>query len=98
MGSVAALKVGQILKNAQTVIAIELMVAAQGIDFSRVHPESGNFMKAGKGVQAAYEKIRGIIPHLDGDRILADDIQASLSLLLDGSVLAAAEQATGKLN
>jgi histidine ammonia-lyase len=97
MGSVAALKVGQVLKNAQTVVAIELMVAAQGMDFSRLHPTSGKIMKAGHGVQAAYERIRKEIPHLDDDRILADDIRTSLGLLLNGSVLAATERAVGRM-
>jgi histidine ammonia-lyase len=98
MGSVAALKVGQVLKNTQTVVAIELLVAAQGMDFSRLHPTSGKIMKAGNGVQAAYERMRKGINHLDDDRILAEDIRTSLDLLLNGSVLSATERAVGQLN
>ncbi|MBI4548682.1 MAG: histidine ammonia-lyase [Ignavibacteriae bacterium] len=97
MGSISAQKVWQVLRNVQTVIAIELMVAAQGIDFSRVHPQTKRTMKAGKGLQAAYETIRKHIKHLSRDRVLYDDIQTSLRLLREGVVLKAVENAVGKL-
>jgi histidine ammonia-lyase len=97
MGSISAQKVWQVLRNVQTVIAIELLVAAQGIDFSRVHPKTERKMKAGKGVQASYEAIRKRITHLANDRILHNDIEASLRLLKDGVVLKAVERAAGEL-
>jgi histidine ammonia-lyase len=79
------------------VIAIELLVAAQGIDFSCIHPKTHRKMKAGKGVQASYEAIRKHITHLTHDRILHDDIEASLQLLKEGVVLKAVERAAGEL-
>jgi len=97
MGSISALKVWQILHNAQTVIAIEMMVAAQGIEFSRIHPSSGKAMKAGKGVEAAFAAIRKQIPRLERDRVLFNDIQTSLALLRDGTILNAVERAIGPL-
>lgn len=97
MGSIGALKVWQILRNVQTVIAIELMVAAQGIEFSRIHPSTKKIMKAGKGVEAAYRTVRKTIAPLDRDRVLFDDIQDSLKLLRDGAVLRAVEDAVGML-
>ncbi len=97
MGSIAAQKAWQVLKNAQTVIAIELLVAAQGIDFSRVHPKTKKLMKAGKGVEAAHRAIRRHIKHLNHDRVLHDDIRRSLELVQQASVLEAVESSIGHL-
>ena len=97
MGSISALKAWQVLRNVETVIAIEMMVAAQGIDYSRIHPSSKKIMKAGRGVEAAHRLIRKKIPHLDRDRVLYDDIQSALRLLRDGTVIEAAEGNVGKL-
>jgi histidine ammonia-lyase len=91
MGSIAAQKCWRVLKNAQTVIAIELMTAAQAIDFHAP-------LKCGKGTNAAYQTIRKSISHLNEDRILHDDIQKALGLVKDGSVLKSVEKKIGKLN
>ncbi|MFA6456167.1 MAG: histidine ammonia-lyase [Bacteroidota bacterium] len=90
MGSIAAQKCWRILRNAQTVIAIEMMTAAQGVDFHKP-------LKCGKGTNAAYQTIRKVIPFLDHDRILHDDIQKSLELVKDSSILDNVEKAVGKL-
>ena len=98
MGSISAQKLWQVLRNAQTVIAIEFMVAAQGIDFSHVHPHTHKIMKAGRGVQEAYRTVREKIAHLDEDRVLADDIATSLHLLRSGAILRRVESRVGRLN
>jgi histidine ammonia-lyase len=98
MGSIGALKVWQILHNVQTVIAIETMVAAQGMEYSRVHPTTGRTMKAGKGIEAAYREVRRHISRLGHDRVLYDDIQQALKLVRDGAIVVAVERAVGKLN
>lgn len=90
MGSIAAQKCWRILKNTQTVISIEMMTAAQGIDFHAP-------LKCGKGTGAAYKTIRKSIPHLEEDRILHDDIQKSLELLKSGAILHNVEKAVGIL-
>ncbi len=97
MGSISAQKALQILKNTQNVIAIELMVAAQGIDFSSINIESGKNMKPGKGVMAAYKIIREHVPYLETDRVLSDDIKKCLNLLTNGSVIDATEKKIGKI-
>lgn len=91
MGSIAAQKCRRILKNAQTVLAIELLTAAQAIDFHSP-------LKCGKGTNAAYQTIRKHIPHLDEDRILHDDIQNALELVKNGSVATAVEKTIGNLS
>jgi histidine ammonia-lyase len=90
MGSISAQKARRILHNVQQVIAIELMVACQGIDFHRP-------MKCGKGSETAYRTVRRHIEHLETDRVMYDDIQTSLSLLRSGTILRAVEKSVGKL-
>ena len=90
MGSIAAQKCWRVLKNVQTVIAIELLTAAQGIDFHAP-------LKCGKGTGAAYATIRKHVAHLDRDRVLHDDIQKTLALVLDSSILRAVEKSIGTL-
>lgn len=97
MGSISAQKAWQILKNVQNVLAIELMVAAQGIDFASVAIDTGKKMKPGKGVDAAHKLVRENIPHLDVDRVLADDIKKSLNIITTSSVVRATEKAIGKI-
>ena len=91
MGSIAAQKCFRILQNTQTVIAIELMTAAQGIDFHAP-------LKCGKGTNAAYKTIRSKIKHLHVDRILHDDIQTALGMVKDGNILKNVEKSIGKLS
>jgi len=90
MGSISAQKCWRVLRNAQTVIAIELLCAAQAIDFHAP-------LQCGKGTRAAYRIIRSRIPHLGRDRVLYNDIQKALGLLLDGNILRGVIGAVGKL-
>ncbi len=96
MGSISAQKAWRVLRNTQTVLAIELLCAAQALDFIR----SGNgkkILKAGRGVEAAYHHVRKSIRYLDEDRILHDDIQAALDIVLDGEIREAVEKGTDPL-
>jgi histidine ammonia-lyase len=75
MGMTAALKLRQIVENVASILAIELICAAQGLDF--LAP-----LKPGRGTQKAYDKVRAIVPPLKEDRVFAQDIErvrASLS-------------------
>ena len=90
MGSISARKCFQILKNVQTVIAIEFMTAAQGVEFLKP-------LKCGKGTDAAYKTIRKRVPPLKNDRIIYTDIQKILELLKSGELLKEIEKVV-KLN
>ncbi len=91
MGTIAARKCRDILHNAENVIAIELLCAAQGLDlFTNLKP--------GNGTLAAYGMIREKIPHLDTDRILSEDIAAMRHLMRSGRLLDAVENEVGKLD
>jgi histidine ammonia-lyase len=65
MGMHGALKTLQILENANSIVAIELIAAAQAIDFRDFHP--------GKGTTAAHRAIRRTVEHLEVDRPLFRD-------------------------
>src|SRR5207253_9861779 len=67
MGMTAALKLRTIVENAENLVAIELLAAAEGLEFRRP-------LKAGIGVEHAFEILRSIAPRLDGDRALSPDI------------------------
>ena len=89
MGMNTALKNGQILDNACGVLGIELMAAAQALDFREFTP--------GRGVAAAKAVIRKHVEHLDVDRPLYPDHNAMKDLVKSGEILAAVEQAVGNL-
>jgi histidine ammonia-lyase len=90
MGTISARKCREILRNAEYVIAIELLCGAQAMDlFTNLMP--------GRGTLAAYDTIRRVIPHLDKDRILSKDMETMVQLLRSGEIIHAVEGAVGKL-
>jgi histidine ammonia-lyase len=91
MGTHAARKCRRILKNAENVIAIELLCGAQAMDLF-------TNMKPGEGSLAAYTAIRNAVPHLEKDRVLHEDIQMVKELMNNGAIIKAVEQKVGKLN
>lgn len=82
MGAHACRKLGSVLRNARYVIAVELLAAAQGLDFRAP-------LVPGRGVAAAHAHVRERVPHLGHDRYLKPDLEAVHSTLADGSLLAA---------
>ena len=89
MGMNTAIKNGQIVDNARGVIGIELMAAAQALDFR-------DFNK-GKGVQTAHSVIRGHVDHLDKDRPLHKDHDRMKALVESNDILEEVEKAVGSL-
>lgn len=85
MGSISARKCFQILKNVQKVISIELLTAAQGIEFLKP-------LKCGKGTNAAFREIRKHVPPLGKDRIMYIDIDKISELVETGSLLKKVEK------
>jgi histidine ammonia-lyase len=76
MGSVAALKLEQVIDNVESVIAIEMLCAAQGIDFLKP-------LKPGKGSGAAHKAVRSVVPFLEDDRNTSIDIAKVKELISD---------------
>jgi histidine ammonia-lyase len=89
MGMTTAIKNGQILDNAHGVLGIELMAAAQALDFRSFTP--------GIGTRAAHAAIRRVVAHLEEDRPLHSDHTAMKALVRSGAVLDAVEDAIGPL-
>lgn len=85
MGSISARKCYQILRNVQNVIAIEMLLASQGIDFLKP-------LKCGIGTGAAYNTIRKEIPTLKRDRILKNDLDKIIALLQSGRIQKSVER------
>lgn len=85
MGAHGARQLRQILENAQSVISIELLCAAQALDFQS--------LRAGRGVQAAYERIRQEVAPLGQDRYYRPDLLRVRELVTSGELLRAAREA-----
>lgn len=90
MGSVSAIKLIQVMTNVQTVLGIELLIAATALD-QREMPSS-------PALEAVKTSLRREIPVLLTDRILYPDINASIDLLKAGEPLVAAERAGIKIH
>jgi histidine ammonia-lyase len=78
MGSIAALKLMSVVDNVETVLAIELLAGAQGIDF--LAP-----LKPGKGSGTAHQLIRQAVTHLEADRNISIDIATIKSLIANSN-------------
>jgi histidine ammonia-lyase len=74
----AALKARRIAANLRSVLAIELMCGAQGIDYRAP-------LKPGRGVVRAHAVVRERVAPLREDRVLSGDIAAVAALIASGS-------------
>jgi histidine ammonia-lyase len=86
MGAHAALKLAQVHDHVRTVLAIELLCAAQGLDLRRP-------LTSTRPLEAVHAAIRARVPAMMTDRPLAPDIAAVRALCDDGTLLAAARDA-----
>src|ERR1019366_3654407 len=69
MGMTGALKLRQIVDNAERITAIELMCAAQALEFRRP-------LKSSPEIESAHAKVRSVVRRLGEDRVLSTDIDA----------------------
>ena len=77
MGMAAARKVRRTIELLETVLAAELLCAAQAVEFHRP-------LRAGNGVEEALETVRVRVPRLDEDRVLSGDIESLTTLIREG--------------
>lgn len=89
MGSIAAQKALKVSRNLASVLGVEYLCAAQGIDFHAP-------LKPGAGTLPAYELLRRHLPHLEEDRVIYDDLMIATALIERGEVLQAAEKGLGE--
>jgi len=90
MCTVTALKTKRILRNANTILAVEFLAAAQGLDFREP-------LKPGRGTKAAYNVIRSYVEPLEEDRPLYKDIERVAKLVEKGRILEEVEKEIGEL-
>jgi len=90
MGTIAARKFEKILRNAENVVAMEMLSACQALDL--LAP-----LKPSAAVKAAYEHIRKTVPFAKEDRYFAKDVEAIKGLMTRNEILAAAKGAVGEL-
>ncbi len=90
MGTIAARKLGQIIKNVESIVAMELLAAAQALDF--LAP-----LKAAGGVHAAHIEIRKQIPFAKEDRVFSKDIHAVKRMIRADTLLDCVHNSVGSL-
>src|SRR4051794_28171482 len=77
MGMTAALKLRTIVENAESLLAIELLAAGSALEFRRP-------LKAGLGVEQAFEKLRSKVAALEEDRAMYGDIALVAAAIRNG--------------
>jgi len=91
MGSIAARKLWDVMRNVETVIAIEVLCASRGIELLRP-------LRSSRHVEQAVETIRKIVPFREEDTVLYHDIEAVRVSVAGGSLLNAVDPAMSIIN
>jgi histidine ammonia-lyase len=88
MGLTAARKAARAVSCLERVLATELMCGAEGIEYRRP-------LKAGRGVELAYARVRERVPRLSGDRALGADLEALADMVHAGELAGIAQESSG---
>ena len=79
MAPIAARKAAQIGRNTAGVVAVELIAAAQGVDYHAP-------LATSPALRQLHGKVRAVSPHLEADRYWADDMAAIQDAVLAGEI------------
>ena len=90
MGVTAALKLRQVSENVERILAIELMAAAQGIDFRR--KIVGSDKALGRGTAPVHALIREHVPFIQQDTVLYRYLEQMRRLVAEGRIAGATDQ------
>jgi histidine ammonia-lyase len=90
MGTIAARKFMQILRNAENVVAMEMLSATQAIDL--LSP-----LKPNAAVRAAHDHIRKKVPFAKEDRIFSKDVESIKAMMISNELLRVVQQSVGDL-
>ncbi len=82
MGSISANKIQKVVENLKSILAIELIVAAQAVEF-----RTNDISDLGDGTKIIYDYIRDRVPTLNGDRILSKDIADAKKIVESGELI-----------
>jgi len=83
MGSISAVKLLQVFENVETVLAIEILTAAQALDYRLP-------LRPGRGIEAAHRLVRERIPHREADYLFQEDLAKAFALIRGRELLEAA--------
>jgi histidine ammonia-lyase len=84
------MKLTECIRNTEICVAIQMMSAAQALDFRRP-------LKGGKGTEAAFKVIREKLKKLVDDRPLYPDIEIVTELVRSGAIVDAVEEVVGEV-
>ena len=79
MGMAAARKARRSVELLETVLAVELLCAAQAVEFHRP-------LRAGRRVEEALATVRASVRRLEEDRVLSADLETVIALVREGTV------------
>jgi len=91
MGTIAARKAREVVRNVEHILAMELLCATQGLEF--LLP-----LKPGIGVEEAYRTVRERVPSIRADRRFSEDIKKIHALIESGELVERVEKKIGKLD
>ena len=86
MGLIATRNARRVLNNNNLILAVELLAAAQAVDLS------GRRSSLGTAGRATYELVRSLVPTLDKDRFMSDEITLVAEALADGRLVRAVQE------
>ncbi|MDU0293495.1 tyrosine 2,3-aminomutase [Saccharothrix longispora] len=81
MGLISARNSRRVLQNNNVILAVEFFAAAQAVDIS------GRYSMLGDSAKATYDAVRELVPTLDRDRFMSDDLQRVAEAISDGVFL-----------
>jgi histidine ammonia-lyase len=84
MGVTSALKLRDVAENLETILALEMLCAAQGVDFQRKQMNENKTL--GKGTQVAYQAIREKVPFIEKDEYLKNHIENVRKLIVERKI------------
>jgi histidine ammonia-lyase len=91
MGSISALKLLRVFENVEMILAIELITAAQALDYRKP-------LRPGRGVELAHDYARSLVPHTEADHYFQDDLARCLTMIRKKDLVSAIERELGSLN
>jgi len=88
LGSIAAARLPRVLRNTRAIVGGELLAAAEALDYQAP-------LHAAPATAAAHAAIRARVPRLQGDRILAADLERLADPEFQAAIVAAVERVLG---
>jgi len=85
MGSISARKALRVIENVEKILGIELVYAAQAMDYHAP-------LRSGKIMTALHERVRKDIEPVVSDRILYEDMEMAIALVKSGELLSLANR------